>query len=163
MRMVLEHPCRGFVRFGANDGKGAHLVADVGNAARADPLGLAKRSAHRGERSLVLLNPRLPGGHALFLLRLSLSLGQGVPRGHLRAGFAADEDGKIAIAHRISPLVALIAVRISSCGPAVPQIPPPPFARREGNPPFPAPGGFRLSRYRTPGISSPRGSPPPSI
>src|ERR1035437_2603389 len=76
VRMVLEHPCRGFVRFGANDGKGAHLVADVGNAARADPLGLAKRSAHRGERGLVLLHPRLRSGNALFLLRLSLRLGQ---------------------------------------------------------------------------------------
>src|ERR1700724_1507486 len=113
MRMVLEHLCGGLMRGGANHGEGAELVAVVGNTAATHPLGLAERPAHLGERRLVLLNPRLPGGHALLLFGLTVGLRQRIPRRKFCAVLAADENGQIGIAHLSSLLL------ISPCGPAV--------------------------------------------
>src|SRR6185437_16649233 len=67
MRMVLEQLRRGLVRCGADNSKCAHLIADVGDAVCVDLLGLAQRSAHLDDDTLVLLDPRLPRGHALLL------------------------------------------------------------------------------------------------
>src|SRR5688572_19681017 len=61
VRMVFEHPGRGFVRFGFDDSIGGHLVPDIGDALGADALGLAERRAVVGDGFRVGVPPLIPG------------------------------------------------------------------------------------------------------
>src|SRR5262245_45617862 len=92
MRMALEHLRGSLVRFSANDREGSHLVADILDAACIDPLGLAERPAHFEDRGLMLLDPRLPGGHPLFLLCAALGFRERIPGRPFLAVLAAKED-----------------------------------------------------------------------
>jgi hypothetical protein len=85
------------VRFRPHDHEGAHLVARVLDAAFGDPLRLAKRPAHGGNRRVMLFDPSFPGGHALLFLGAPFGFGKRHPRLHARTGFAAEKDGKVGI------------------------------------------------------------------
>src|SRR6202035_1717946 len=97
VRMVFEQLRGGFVRIRAHDGVGAHLVADIRDAARRDLLGLAERSTHADDRTVVLFDPCLPGGHSLAFICPPLLFWKGCPCPHFRAGFAAKENSEIGI------------------------------------------------------------------
>jgi len=62
-----------------------------------DLLGLAERSAHADDRTLVLFDPSLPRGHSLAFLCPPLFFRKGRPCRHFRAGLAAEKNGEIGV------------------------------------------------------------------
>src|SRR6516165_7082658 len=104
VRMPLEQLSGGVMRFRANYRVAAHQVAYVFNALLAHLFGLAERTAHGDDCSVVLFDPRFPGRDALLHLCVSRLLGKGVPGCHTRAGFVTEEDGekRIVRAHNVS-------------------------------------------------------------
>src|SRR5687768_2465774 len=82
VRVLLEQFRRGLVRLGLDDVVGGHVVADVGDAAGRDPLGLPERGALVDDRGLVFFHPGLPRLHAGMLLRLALRGVQRFPSVH---------------------------------------------------------------------------------
>src|ERR1700758_2072122 len=92
------------MRFRANDRVGAQQVAYILDALLADLFGLAERSAHTDDCSVMLFDPSFPRCDSLLHLCVSRLLGKGVPGGHTRAGLASEEDGekRIVRAHDVS-------------------------------------------------------------
>ena len=70
MRMVLEHLRGCLVGRGANHGEGTEFVAVIRNTSGTDPLGLAERPAHLGERRLMFLTHAFQAATPSFSLAL---------------------------------------------------------------------------------------------
>jgi hypothetical protein len=65
--VVFEQLRGRLMRFSSYHREGSQLIAYVLDTLRRDPLGLAERSTHAGNRALVVFDPRLPCSNALDL------------------------------------------------------------------------------------------------
>src|SRR5580698_2589295 len=103
MRMFFEELRGSLVRLGPHQCKGAHMIAGIFDALGRDGFGLAQRTAHFDNGSVVFLHPPAPGIGTGLLLRLTLALGQCDPGLECSAVLAAEEYGEISVgAHGVS-------------------------------------------------------------